>query len=369
MAAVPKVAIVCDWLTNMGGAERVVLSVRKAFPEAPIYTSVFDPEGCPQFKGLDVRTTWLQHLPRILRRRHQLFPVFRAHAFRKLDLSAYDTVISISSAEAKAVITRPGARHICYCLTPTRYYWSHYEDYKKQPGFGWLNPLVRLLIPPFVAWMRHLDLRAVEGVTEFVAISSAIAERIKQYYDRESLIIYPPVDMQRFRDLTITGPRSGFIALGRQVAYKRMDLAIQVCNVLNLPLTVYGNGPEHKRLVTMAGPTIKFVVGATDAEVTKALTQAEALTFPQDEDFGIVQLEAMAAGCPVIAHAKGGALDVVVGGKTGLFFNEQTVESLREALVRFASTRFIPKVLQMHAEEFSEERFVRQMHQLVEAEV
>lgn len=361
-----KVAIVYDWLTNMGGAERVVLAMHDAFPDAPIYTSVFEPEGCPPFKNLDVRTTWLQKLPRFLRKRHQLFPVFRAQAFRRLDLREYDVVISISSAEAKAVRVRPNARHICYCLTPTRYYWSHYEEYKKEPGFGALNPLVRLALPAFVGRMRELDLRAIDGITDFIAISSAVAERIKKYYNRNSSIIYPPVGMRRFRNLDITQPRKGFVALGRQVPYKRIDLAVAVCTNLNLPLTVYGNGPEHEKLVAMAGPTVTFVVGAPDEVIATALTKAQGFFFPQEEDFGIVQVEAMAAGCPVIAYAKGGALDVVTEGKTGVFFSEQTPESVAKAVQKLQKMRFAPKILQAHAETFSEEKFISQLHDLVQ---
>lgn len=363
--AQPKVALVYDWLTNMGGAERVVLSMHKAFPNAPIYTSVFEPDACPAFKDLDVRTTWLQRLPGFLRRKHQLFPTFRAHAFRNLDLSEYDVVISISSAEAKAVRVRPGTRHICYCLTPTRYYWSHYDEYKKEPGFGWLNPIVRLLLPAFVGWMRRLDLRAVQGVTEFVAISSAIATRIQTYYNRDASILYPPVDMQRFRQLVITEKRHGLVALGRQVPYKRFDLAVQAATRLNLPLTVFGNGPEHQRLQALAGPTVTLTVGATDEQIATALTHAQAFLFPQEEDFGIVQVEAMAAGCPVVAYAKGGALDVVTDGTTGVFANDQTVDSFTDAIQRCLKTRFAPKVIQSHAEQFSEENFIRQLRELV----
>lgn len=362
----PKVALVYDWLTNMGGAERTLLSLHKAFPNAPIYTSVFDPDGCPAFKDLDVRTTWLQHIPRFLRKRHQLFPLFRARAFRSLDLSAYDVVISVSSAEAKAVRVRPGARHICYCLTPTRYYWSHYKDYKQQPGFGLLNPLVRILLPLFVGTLRRADLRAAQGVTEFVPISTAIAERIKTYYGRETAnIIYPPVEMQRFRRLTIDSPRKGFVALGRQVPYKRIDLAVAACTQLNLPLTVFGTGPEHERLVAMAGPSVTFKVGASDADIAQALTKAQGFFFPQEEDFGIVQVEALASGCPVIAFSKGGALDVLTNKKTGIFFKEQTVASVKEAVKQLQNTKFTPSVLQARAEDFSEESFIKQFRELV----
>jgi glycosyltransferase involved in cell wall biosynthesis len=363
--AKPKVAIVYDWLTNMGGAERVVLAAQQAFPDAPIYTSVFDAESCPQFKNLDIRTSWLQRFPRFLRKKHQLFPILRWSAFRRLDLSEYDVVISITSAEAKAVRVQPGARHICYCLTPTRYYWSHYEEYKKEPGFGPLNPLAKLILPTFVGWMRRLDLRAAANVTEFIAISSVIAGRIKTYYGRDSRIIYPPVDMERFRHLAIGSPRQGFVALGRQVPYKRFDLAVQACTKLGLPLTVYGNGPEHQRLIDLAGPTVKFVVGASDETIAAALTKAQAFMFPQEEDFGIVQVEALAAGCPVIAFAKGGALDVITDGKTGVFFDQQTVDSIINALQRCQTTRFAPKILQAHAETFSTEQFVQQMRDLL----
>lgn len=367
MSKTPQVAIVCDWLTNMGGAEKVVLATSKVFPEAPVYTSVFTPETMPQFKGLDIRTTSLQKLPKFLRTRHQLFPVFRARAFRKLDLQAYDIIISIASAEAKAIRKRPGALHICYCHTPTRYYWSHYEEYKREPGFGLLNPIIRLIIPPFVKWMRRLDLRSVRGVDYFIANSSTVAERIKTFYHRESYVLNPPVDMDRFRNLDIAGKRQGFMVIGRQVPYKRIDLAIAACNTLKLPLTIYGNGSEHTRLTAMAGPTVKLVVGASDAEVATALAHAEGYLMPQEEDFGIIQIEAMAAGTPVIAFAKGGSQDAVIEGKTGLFFAEQTVESLIEALERFDPARFDPRFIQKHARKFSEEQFISRLQQFVDA--
>lgn len=363
----PKVAIVCDWLTNMGGAERVVLALHKAFPDAPIFTSVFTPETMPAFSGLDVRTTYLQKLPGYLRGKHQLFPLQRTQAFRKLDLSEYDIIISSASAEAKAVIKRPGAVHICYCHTPTRYYWSHYKEYIASPGFGVLNPAMRVALPALVRAMRKLDLRAVEGVDYFIANSSAVAERIKKYYAHDSTVIYPPVDMTRFRELDINNKRTGFIVVGRQVPYKRFDLAVRACTDLNLPLTLYGTGPDHKRLVDMAGPTVRFVEGANDKQVAKALTKAAGYIFPQEEDLGITQLEPLAAGCPVIAFAKGGALDIVVDGKTGIFFDEQTTESLSKAIERFEGMKFTPVALQNYAEGFGEERFVKEVRDFVKS--
>jgi glycosyltransferase involved in cell wall biosynthesis len=365
--AEPKIALVYDWLTNYGGGERALLAAHKAFPDAPIYTSVYIPEAVTQFADADVRTTNLQRLPKFLRRWHQLLPVFRPHAFRSLNLDEFDVILSMGSAEAKAVRKRADAWHINYCFTPTRYYWSHYEEYKQNPGFGPLNPLIRVVIPPFVAAMRKKDLQAAAGVDAFIGNSSAVAKRIDQYYDKKAAVIYPPVDTSRFRDLNITGPRSGFVVVGRQVPYKRMDLGIQACNELGIELTLYGDGPEHKHLQSIAGPTIHFVVGASDQDVATALAKAEGFLFPQEEDFGITQVEAMAAGCPVVAYAKGGAIDVVVDGKTGTFFNEQTVPALKDAVARLKTMRFTPKVLQMHTEQFSEERFVKELREFVAA--
>jgi glycosyltransferase involved in cell wall biosynthesis len=192
-----------------------------------------------------------------------------------------------------------------------------------------------------------------------------VADRIKKYYGRDSFIVYPPVYMDRFKSLDIGGEREGFVALGRQVPYKRYDIAIEACNQLGLPLTLYGTGPDHKRLEHMAGPTIRFVEGANDKQVAKALVRAKGFIFPQEEDLGIVQIEAVAAGCPVIAYAKGGALDIVVDGKTGIFFDRQNAQSLVKALKRFEELKFTPKVLQSHAEQYSEERFIEHIKRFV----
>jgi glycosyltransferase involved in cell wall biosynthesis len=360
----PKIAIVCDWLTTYAGAEKVVVALGKAFPGAPIYTSVFEPKseaGKRAFAGHDIRTTYLQKLPAKLRSRHQLFPLQRANAFRNLDLSEFDIIISSASAEAKAARTRPGAIHICYCHTPTRYYWSHYKEYLAEPGFGkTMNAAVRVALPALVRIMRRIDLRAVKGVDYFIANSSVVAERIKKYYGRDSTIIHPPVAMDYFRNLDITGKRHGFVASGRQVPYKRQDLAITACNELKLPLTVFGEGPEHERLAKLAGPTITLR-SYNAADLAKALASAEAFLNPQDDDFGIVQVEALAAGTPVIAYAKGGALDTVVDGKTGVLFKEQTAASLADAIERFRGMGFDHAAIHKRGEAFSEERFIAEI--------
>lgn len=360
----PKVAIVHDWLTNMGGAEKVVLALHNAFPEAPIFTSVFDKKACPQFANLDVRTTYLQKLPAKIRAKHQLFPMFRTKAFKALDLSDFDIIISSSSAEAKAVQAKPGAIHICYCHTPTRYYWSHYIEYIAEPGFGPFNKAVRVALPALVHLMRRADLSAVAGVDYFIANSSTVQQRIKKYYRRDSVVICPPVDMARFKKIDIGQKREGFIVVGRQVPYKRTDLAIKACNELGLDLTVYGDGPEHDILVKLAGPTVKFVVGASDEQVARAFAKSKAFIMPQFEDFGIVQIEAMAAGTPVVAFGQGGALDAVTDA-SGILFEEQTVESLKSALMKFGQLSFNHKTIQDHAKNFSEQNFIKKIHDFV----
>lgn len=360
----PRVAIVCDWLTNMGGAEKVVLALHKAFPDAPIFTSVFNKKACPEFANLDVRTTYLQNLPAKIRAKHQLFPTLRTNAFRALDLSEYDIIISSSSAEAKAVRKRQGAVHICYCHTPTRYYWSHYNEYLAQPGFGPLNPAIRVALPALVSFMRRLDLKAVKGVDYFIANSTTVQKRIQQYYHRDSTVIFPPVDTARFKTVDAKQKRSGFIVVGRQVPYKRIDLAVQACNRLKLPLTIYGEGPDHQKLQRIAGPTVKFVVGANDQQVAAALAGAEAFIMSQLEDFGIVQIEAMAAGTPVIAFGQGGSLDTITD-KTGILFQQQTVNSLAKAIEDFKNQRFDHTAIQKHAQSFNMDRFVKEVHAFV----
>ncbi len=361
-----KVVIVCDWLTNMGGAEKVVLAMHKAFPDAPIYTSVFDPARCPDFASLDIRTTWLQKLPKPLRFKHQLWPVLRSFAFKRLDLSEYDVVLSSASAEAKAVQAGGGATHICYCHTPVRYYWSHYDEYLKDPGFGALNPLVQLVMPGFVRWMRKRDLAAVDGVDVFVANSHEIQKRIDTYYRRHSQIIFPPVDTIAMRPTQPIEKEDYFLIVGRQVPYKRIDLAVKACTKINARLIVIGEGSEHEALKAAAGPTIEFKTGVTDAQKVSYFQKAKGFIFPSLEDFGITPVEALAAGTPVIAYKAGGAFDYINDGINGIFFEEQTTESLVEALERFSNHTFEPSVVAASADAFSEAHFIKALRRLVD---
>ena len=353
----PKIAIVHDWLTTAGGAEVVVAELHKLFPKAPIYTSVYNPEAVPAFKDADIRTTYLQEkLPSRLRYRHTLWPTLRAKAFRQLDLSEFDIIISSSSAEAKAITKRPGQIHIAYIHTPIRYYWSHYREFKKEFEFGVFNPIIRPFIPTLVKRMRKLDLESIKDIDVLIANSEVTQARIKQYYGRSSTVVHPPVDVDRFTPAP-KGERSGYVLWGRHVPYKRFDLAVEACNQLGVPLTIIGSGSDTARLQKLAGPTVKFVGRVSDAELVRLAQSAEGFLFPNEEDFGISAVEALAAGTPVIAYAKGGALDIVQDGETGVLFNEQTVESLVAAIKRFETLEFLPATLHRKSKRFDKGLF------------
>lgn len=364
----PKIVIVHDWLTNMGGAENVVLALHEAFPSAPIYTSVYTPEKMPAFAKLDIRTTYLQKWPKKLRNFHKLFPSLRVKAFRKLDLSEFDIIISSSSAEAKQVQkTRPDQIHICYCHTPIRYFWSHYNEYRHDPGFGKLNWLVKLAMPIMVPPLKKADFQAAQNVDLFIANSTEVQKRIKQYYGKNSIVIHPPVDVNRFEPARV---RSDFyVALGRQVPYKRIDLAVAAATKLGIKLKVFGNGSEHQRLVEMAGPTVEFFTDrfgdASDNAVTEALNHAKGYIFPAEEDFGIVQAEALAAGAPVIGYNRGGTIDIVEDGISGVLFDKQTVDSVANAIKRAETIDFLPGTLRRKARRFEKSLFINKIQKVV----
>jgi len=344
-----KVAIVCDWLTGIGGAERVVLALHQLFPDAPIYTSQYDPQKIDWFKDADVRTTWLQKLPSSLKK---FLPVLRAWSFSRLKLRGYDLVISSSGAEAKAVHVPSGTIHINYCHSPTHYYWFRYDEYMKQPGFGPFNWVARLGLGLLVRPMRLWDRRAARRPDVMIANSSFTQANIKKYYGRDSVIIHPPVAIERFMPKT-NMTRDHFVTAGRQTPYKRIDLAIAAFTALQLPLTVIGNGPDHERLVKLAGPTISFETNVSDVAMPKQFQAARAFIFPGTDDFGIVAVEALAAGTPVIAFQAGGALDYIIPGKTGEFFAEPTVGALTEALTDSMVQDFDAGIIKETAQQYS----------------
>jgi glycosyltransferase involved in cell wall biosynthesis len=352
-----KVAIVHDWLVG-GGAERVVSELHRMFPDAPIYTSYCSDEWRERLDG-KVITGFLQHWP--FGKLRKYIGVLRIWWFGRLDFSGYDLVISSSgNGEAFSVKTPANVPHICYCHSPTHYYWRHYDTYMKRPGFGIFDPLARLGLRLMIGPLRAWDLRASKRPDYFIANSTHIQRDIKKYYDRKSTVIYPPIDIDRF-EASPQGKRHGFVALGRQVPAKRLDIIVEACTRLGLPLTVIGTGPEHERLEQLAGPTITFLTNVSDAKIPALLAGAKAFLFASFDDFGIVAIEALAAGTPVIAFKAGGALDYIKEGETGLFFTEQSAESLIQTMKNFDSAAFDSKTIQKYARQFAPHVFQKQM--------
>jgi glycosyltransferase involved in cell wall biosynthesis len=356
-----KVAIVHDYLNQAGGAERVVAAMHRLFPEAPIYTTIADPAVVNALMpGAEVHTTWMQRLPGIDRHFRKYFLLY-PHAIESLDLSRYDVVLSSSSAYAKGARVRTGAVHVCYCHTPMRFAWN-FEGYAEREHWG---SMTRRILPPLIARVRRWDLRTAGRPTVYVANSSIVAQRIATHYQRLATVIPPPVEVNRFRVTPIAdGP---YLIVSRLVAYKRIDLAVEAFTRLGRPLVIVGDGPARAELERRAGPTVRFLGRVDDAAVSAAYASARAVIFPGEEDFGIVPLEANAAGRPVIAYEGGGALDTVLPGQTGLFFPEATADALAAAVLRSEQQSWEPDRLRAHAESFREEVFADRMSTLIHA--
>lgn len=351
----PKVAIVHDWIYG-GGAEKVVEAIHHIYPEAPIYTSYCTPEWRTRLDN-KVITGYLNKWP--FTKLRKFLPLLRQWWFAGLDLSEYDIVISSTgNGEAKFIKTRPDAIHICYCHSPVHFYWRKYNDYIKNPGFGKLNFLARIGLKFFVKPLRQRDYQASQKVDYFIANSTHIQNDIKEFYDRESQVIHPPINTNLFKSAQ---PKSlnklSFIIWGRHVPDKRIDLAIKACNELNIPLTIVGKGPITEELKKIAGDSITFTGFIDDNELIKQAENASAFLFPSLEDFGIAPVEAMSTGLPVIAYRGGGALDFISPGVTGEFFDEQSVNSLKDAISNFEPTNYKPDEIKNRANEFSTEKF------------
>ena len=480
-AAAPRIALACDWLTTPGGAEKVLLELHHMYPDAPIYTSQYKKKGINWFDDADVRAGWLQIFPAALRK---FLGPLRQLYFSRLDLTDYDLVISVTGAEAKSLRAKT---HLCYCHVPTQYYWQMYDKYVENPGFGPLNPLVRLAFKLLVKPLRKADYAAAQKPTQFITISTYAAAQIEKYYHRDSVIIAPPVEISKFspnstafspknRELstatptfstenpqsnanistkspdfstrnpqeihsktttfplpTVTNPQNPqtspqeihkkstakpqlfhnfftvtataatvdlaqgthqaytrhtpgtqptynyppeipsdpyFVISCRQVTWKRVDLAIEACLKTKSRLLVIGDGPEHKNLVKLAknSPLITFIPWLETSELAAYLQNAQAYLFPSLEPFGIAAVEALAAGCPVIAYAEGGSRDFVHAdgpGKNGLLFSEQTSESLASALKTFNPADFDRETIQNSAKIFSPDVFRQKIAALV----
>jgi glycosyltransferase involved in cell wall biosynthesis len=350
-----KVAIIHDLLVSYGGSEQVLLDLHQMFPDAPIYTTVFDPSRLPaRFANLAVRTSFLQRIPSISRNYGAIVPLMPV-AFRSFDLRGYDLVLSSAHAFSKAVIAPPDAFHLCYCYTPLRYAWSHQEEYlARLPIRAVLHPLGRMALARLQKW----DYAAAQGVDRFIAISENVRDRIARYYGRDSDVVYPAVNLTRF--IAATGPErsdDSFLVVSRLFSYKRVEVAVEACTRLQLPLKVIGRGPEMARLRGIAGPTVRFLGEVDDQTLESAYRECRALIFTSDEDFGLVPLEAMGSGRPVLALNRGGARETVVAGVTGAFYEDAGPDALIEAMQHFRPDDFDPIACRHRAEEFSLERF------------
>jgi glycosyltransferase involved in cell wall biosynthesis len=350
-----KLAIVHDYLNQMGGAERVLKVLHDLYPTAPIFTSMYAPRLVdPAFRQMDIRTTFMQRLP-FVHRHHQAFlPIF-PFAFESIDLREYDVVLSMSSAWSKNVLTRPATCHICYCLTPMRFAWS-FQEYATGQIAGWQ----RSVLSPVLTALRLWDVAGSNRVDHFIGISSQVNRRIGKYYRREATLIHPPVETRSYASAAQDAGDDGyFLIVSRLIPYKRIDLAIEACKRLKVPLKIIGGGRDRARLVALAGRdrNVEFLGEVDDATKRRYLHRCRAFIFPAEEDFGIAPVEAMAAGRPVVAYAAGGALDVVVEGATGLFFRQPTVDALAAALAHVPEYRWNSLEISEHASHFDVETF------------
>ena len=342
-----------DRINKWGGAERVLLALHKIFPQAPLFTSVYNEKTATWASVFDVQTSFLQKFPKA-KTTHELYALLMPLAFENFNFDNFDLVISVTSEAAKGIITKPTTRHICYCLTPTRYLWSGYNDYFK-------SSLFKLLAKPAVSYLRNWDKVAAQRPDEYIAISTEVKNRIKKYYDRDSTVIYPPLMMDT---QSIENDASGdyFLVVSRLTNfYKRVDIAIKACNELQLPLKIIGNGRDKQSLMRMAGPTVEFLGNLTDNELEACYRKCRALIFPAREDFGLTMVEAGSFGKPVIAYRGGGALEIVKEGVTGEFFDEQTPDSLKGVLKSFNDSSYNTKLCRENSERFTFAQFERNL--------
>ncbi|WP_179379307.1 glycosyltransferase [Jannaschia marina] len=362
LPAPKRVALVHYWLLGMRGGERVLEEMLRLYPDADVFTHVVDRATLsPLLKEARITETSVARLPGA-RRHYQKYLGFMPRALEELDLSAYDLVLSSESGPAKGVIARPDATHLCYCHSPMRYIWDHYPTYRAT-----LGRLKRAYFSRLAHRLRLWDVTSAARVDAFVANSRFIAARINRTYGREASVVHPPVDLDRFGPRE-AGARGYYLFLSELVPYKRADLAVEAFRGLDLPLKVAGSGPDAARLEAMAGPNVELLGRVPDADLPDLYRGARALIFPAEEDFGIVPVEAMACGTPVIALGRGGALDSVKDGVTGLFFHEQTPEALRAAVQDFESRRaqFDAEAIAAHARGFAADRFRRELQDAID---
>ncbi len=344
-----KVAIVYDRVNKWGGAERILLALRSIFPDAPLFTSVYNKKKASWAEVFNIKTSFLQSFP-LASSHHELYASLMPIAFESFNFEEYDLVISVTSEAAKGIITKPKTLHICYCLTPTRYLWSSHNDY-------FVNPVFKFLSKPFVSYLRKWDKIASNRPDHYIAISKEVQKRIKEYYGINSELIYPSVGLKPDSLPDNFSKGNYFLVVSRLVPYKRIDIAIKACNRLKLPLKVVGKGIEEKRLKKISGPTIEFLSDLTDKELSNYYKNAKALIFPGNEDFGLAMLESQLHGRPVLAFRGGGAKELIIEGKTGEFFDEQSSKALISLLENFDEKRYNSSCCVRNAEKFSSEKF------------
>lgn len=355
-----NLALVHDWLNQRGGAEDVLETLVTLYPSSPVYTSIYAQELMPPFyREWNTRPLWLDRMPGIHTRHQPYLPLYPL-AWGGLNLSDYDVILSNKSGFCHGVQHGNNTLHICYCLAPTRYVWS-LDSYVAREG---ISKPVQWGLRPLAAALRRWDFAAAQRVDHFIAISTEIQARIKTYYQRESVIIYPPVDTERFQPSPTV--EDYFLVVSRLIPYKRIDLAVQAATRLGVPLKVGGKGRDMDRLREMAGPTVEFLGYVSDDQLPDLMARCKAFIFPGLEDFGITPVQAQAAGRPVIAYGGGGALDTVIPGKTGVLFGKMTVESLMEAMQSFDPTNYDPTILRTHAQQFDTQVFKRQISEYIE---
>ena len=357
-----KIALVHDYLSQDGGAERVLRVLHTMWPDAPIFTLFATKGAVSGFENADIRESYLAHLP-FGRIKYQWYLPLMPQAFELFDLSEFDVVISSTSAFAKGIITKPGTLHICYCHTPTRYLWTDTKSYIADLKYP---KIVKLFLPRLMHRLRMIDKLAANRVDVFVANSKTVQQRIEKYYRRKSEIIFPPVDVDKASISPVI--EDYFISGGRLVPYKRFDLIIEVFNRTKQKLIIFGDGPEEQALKKRAKSNIKFVGRISEEEKMKLLSRAKAFIHPQLEDLGITPIESMSVGRPVIAYGEGGALETILPGKTGVFFHKQSWHSLIEVIHTFKADAWNPEEIRAHARNFSTYIFEQKIRELVARE-
>lgn len=366
-----KIALVYDRVNKIGGAERIITTLAEIWPEAPLYTSVYDPKSALWAKDFDIRTSFLQKI-RFLRNHHEMIPFLMPLAFESFNFDRYDIVISVTSAEAKGIVVKPHTLHLCYCLTPTRYLWSEEDTYLNSLNRGLLKNIKLFLAKKILNNLKKWDKIACHRPDYYLSLSDEVSKRIKKYYHQTSLVVYPPVDTDKFsiKDNSSKGTlplsEAYYLIVSRLVPYKRIDLAIKAFNILNKKLIIIGRGSEEKYLKSIASGKIEFLTShLTDQEIIGYYQGCQALIFPGVEDLGLTPIETMACGKPVIAYGSGGVTETMVEGITGEFFSPQTPEALTNVLKDFQTEKYSEINCRNQAIKFNKEIFKENFSQTI----